>query len=969
MSLYRPIPQLQLAANVQQPLSPRSVRDYGKLLYWIFFFPQALRDHVATPSATTTGGDRRHLTLGMMAAILLIVVETVVAAAIYYSQHAWLGLEERAALASTIGSAVTGLLSATVIYLVQRLKGKPAHAIVLGAAAGVTYTISSAFLLGEGLDRGMFDMLSALGYGIIGGNSVGIMQNLAFVLNDKLKRRTVWQSVGALLFGGGIFLVNGLQPHPEYWHFALDLSEENLWATLLGALAFWGGAQVGFYRPLDWLIGQIYLNVQLLNQPNAAQFRQFTKGTKPSTHYAPGLEALFAPTAPVPLDVQPYLPHVTLYPIQQLRFLIETWLYHDWERGVENAKQIWRYTRQRPITTSSLQQILHEGKPDDQLGQISKFVDKLDGDDWPMLFYTKQTDSKTVEAIQKSQQAAIKDPLALATAQALQARTRHQRRLLRQAMKTTQLPLELPLDTTAQRAVASFWYLTHSFAEEGGVALQDLPDSDLTKEFKAIATSFQKLLFAKDLLTGTPLDLPERPKEPKRKATWDAIDNFKAVVRYGRLYHQCRSAEKKQVAYETALLHLNNVEKEAAKLSGVERPSVLALALLWYQELSDWVRATRSWQKMKPDNPFIFLESLRGRKPFVGRDNELKALKAAGTNGSVQPILLHGLVHNGKRSLIQKAMIEYHETACYTIYSIVESEKAGLSAKTVLWGLCQALQRRTDYNVPDERKFQSDPFAATEEMIRGLCRHYHKATQMIVIGNIDLLYTNTSDARLKGLTITGRATTTDSLLNFWWRLAQSIGNLNFVFVSQTADPPDNPFLPIIKKIQVGPLAMKDIEKLLSAPTPDFTPLFSRYAAAQVFHLSGGQPYLAQLLAHCVVSQFNSALEDDPKPEPIFLPEDINAVIDTPTFHQFSQVYFQQLLGQVEALQPGSSAVLHALAADQDGLAAAELENGLQGRYTWAQIEKILMFLEAQQVIKHENGRWRIIGELLRRYLA
>lgn len=970
MSLYRPIPQLQLAANVQQPLSPLSLRDYGKLLYWIFFFPQAVRDYVAVKSDTTAGsGGRRHLTIGGMALLLLFIVVAGMAVTIYYfSQGSWIGLDQRAAREGAIGGALIGLLSAFLIYLLQRLKGQPAHAIVLGMAAGVTYTISGSLLLGEGLDRGMFDMLTAFGYGLVGGNSVGVMQNLALVLNDQLKRRTLLQTIAALLFGGGIFLVNGFQPNPEYWNFAWNLSEENGWAAILGALAFYGGTQVGFQRPLDWLIGKLYLNLQLINQPSAAQFWQFTKGATVATHFAPPLEAIFAPTVPVPLEVQPYLPHVTLYPIQQLRFLMETWLYHDWDRGVENAKQIWRYTRQRPVTTLSLQQILHEGKPDDQLTQVSRFVDRLDGDDWPMLFYLKQPDAKTIETIQQAQWAAIKDPLALATAQAQSERTKSQRRLLRQALKTTQRPEDLPLDTTAQKAVAGFWYLTNSFAEEGGVALQDLPDSDLVKELKGIATSFQKLLFAKDLLTGTALELPERPKEPKRKLTWDAIDNFKAVVRFGRLYHQCRSSEKKTAAYETALLHLNKIEKDAAKLPGVERPTVSALALLWYQELSDWVRATRSWQKMKPENPFIFLESLRGRKPFVGRDDLLRTLKTAGTSGSLQPVLLHGLVHSGKSSLIQKATFDYYETACYTIFNIVETEKSGLSVKTVLWGMCQALNRRTHYALPDEKKFQADPFAATEEMIRNLCRQYSKFTQMLVISNLDALYANASEPILQGLTITNRARIADKVFNFWWRLAQTIGNLNFVFVCQSADLPHNLFTPILQKLHVGPLEFKDIEKLLNTPTPEFTPLFNRKAAAQVYYLSGGQPYLAQLLAHCVTSQFNSELEKDPKPEPVFLPKDIDAVLDTPPFHQFSQNYFQQLRGQLETLQPGSNAVLQAIAPDADGISSAGLEQSLARQYTWAQVEKILAFLQAQQVIRHENQRWQIVGELLRREL-
>ena len=982
MSLYRPIPSLNLTANVDQPLSPFNLRHYRRLWYWTFFFPQALQHHVRPKPAQTVqnsngglntpssgSGGRRWSTLTLMSLLILVVVLAICALALFYLQSAWAGLNQQAAWTGAVVGALIGLGSAILVYILQRSQGKLANAIVLGMATGVAYTIISTVYLGETLDRGMLDMLWALIYGFVAGSSIGVMMNLALVLTNEAPP-PILRALAALLFSLGIFLVNSLEPQPEYWRFRFGVNEEKLWASLFGALAFYGGAELGLRRPLDWAIGKLYLNLQLFNQPSPAQYKQFTEGTSLDTHFAPPLEAVFAPTAPAPLGKQPYLPHVTLYPIQQLRFLIEAWLDHDWERGIENTKQIWRYTQQRPITALSLHQILHEGKPDDQLGQVSKFVDKLDGDDWPMLFYPKGVTSKTIDTLQAAQLAAGKhDPHTLATLEGQNARKRHQRRLLRQAMKTTQLPLELPLDTLTQRTVAGFWYLTHSFVEEGTLALQDLPDSDLAKELKAIATAFQKLLFTKDLLAGSPLELPERPKEPKRKATWDAIDKLKATVRFGRLYHQCRTPEKQTVAYETALRQLQEIEGDAAKVPGAERPTIMALVTLWRHELAAWRQASRSWQKMKADNPFIFQESLRGRKPFVGRDQQLKALKAAGADGSHQSVLLYGLAYSGKSSLVQKATLDYHETICFTLFSIVETEKAGLSVKTVLWALCQALNRRTQQALPDEKKFQIDPFAVTEEMIRTICRRFAKVTQTIVISNFDLLSAAGPGAHLQGLTITSRERIADSLLTFWWRLAGSIGNLTFVFVSQKAETAGSPFERYLKKIQVGPLEFKEIEKLLNTPTPDFVPLFSQRAAALVFHLSGGQPYLAQLLAHCVLDQFNRNLEADPKPEPVFLEDDVEAATRTPLFEQFSQPYFRTLLDQLETLMPGSNTVLRVIAPHEGGIDTPALEEGMSSRYTWGTLDPILDFLQQQGIVKAEEGWWRVVGELLRRVAA
>ncbi|MEZ4732666.1 MAG: hypothetical protein R3E79_36650 [Caldilineaceae bacterium] len=969
MSLYRPVPPLHLAANVTQALSPLALRDYGKLLYWIFFFPQAVRDYTVVGEASETEnrkGRQRHLV--EMALLLFILMVFIIVRLISFGQIRFIEINQPAALDSAVNGALIGLISASFVYLFHQWKQQPAHAIVLGIAAGITSTIISMFFLGELWDPGMLDMFSAPGYGVVGGISAGVMMNLALVLNDKLPGRSLLQWGAAFLFGVGIFLVNSVEQHVEYWVFALDLSEENLWAILGGILAFYGGTQLGIYRPLDWVLGKIYLNIQLYNQPTVAQFLQFTEGTAASTHYAPGIEAIFAPTAPTPLTVQPYLPHVTLFPVQQLRFLIETWLEHDWERGLANAKQIWRYTRQRPVTSLSLQQILHEGKPDDQLGQVSKFVDKLDGDDWPMLFYTKQKDSKTVESILEAKQATIKDALTLATVRGQSARTRSQRRLLRQAMKTTQLPKDLPLDTTAQRAVAGFWYLTNSFAEEGGLAFQDLPNSDLVQEVRAIATSFEKLLFTKELLAGTALDLPECPKEPKRKPTWDAIDKFKAVVRYGRLYHQCHNTEKKMIAYETALLHLNNVEREASKLPGAERSTILALALLWYQELSDWEQATRSWQKMKPENPFIFHETLRGRKPFVGREDTLKALKQAGSRGSLQPVLLYGLTKSGKSSLLHKAMFDYHNEICFAPFNVPDPGTGVLSVEQILWAMCQGLQRRVQQPLPSDKDFKNDPEAAAEATVRAICYRF-KTPLVIVVGNVHLLYTVPTKPILHKMAITSGAAVADHLLTFWWNLSQNIGNLSFVFVSQSAQFPTTPFTPLLKKLQVGNLEFKDVEKLLATPTPTFTPHFSRRAMALIYYLSGGQPYLVQMIAYHVVDQFNRELDKDTKPEPVFLEADIDKILVTESFRQFSLPYFQNLCGQLEHLCPGSNTVLHTIAQYVDGITTPNLTKLLAGLYSWTELEIILGFLQTQQVIKLDAGHWQVNGELLRQYLA
>lgn len=164
------------------------------------------------------------------------------------------------------------------------------------------------------------------------------------------------------------------------------------------------------------------------------------------------------------------------------------------------------------------------------------------------------------------------------------------------------------------------------------------------------------------------------------------------------------------------------------------------------------------------------------------------------------------------------------------------------------------------------------------------------------------------------------------------------------------------------------LEQKEVLKLLNTPTPEFIPLFAPLAVAHIFDLTGGQPFLVQLIAHCVVDRFNRTLEKDDKLEPVFLPADVDKILPTEQFEQFSQPYFHTLRGQLEYIKADSNAMLHIIANHADGITTAELEQKLSAHFGWEKLDDILSFLQTQQIIKLEEEKWQVIGELLRREL-
>jgi len=381
---------------------------------------------------------------------------------------------------------------------------------------------------------------------------------------------------------------------------------------------------------------------------------------------------------------------------------------------------------------AAIHEVLDGTQPDKQVEQVAQYVDKFKGGQWEMILYPSSTNitpkqTKPLSAIEVARQ----------------RRQEFQRRMLGREFVTptpyTTTAIAPPMETVPQRAVAGFLYLTNYHLDKSVAVFQPLPSSDFVKEMQGITQSVEKLLHTKNLITTPTVELPERPKEPKRKATWDALDKFKMLVRYGWLYHQCKDETRHEAARDIALYQLREIEKDAEKIPSADRAMILRLVNLWRREFDNWMAASRKWQRMKPVNPFIFLEALRGRPPFVGRDGELKALKVAGSRGSLQPVLLSGLVQSGKSSLVQKAMFEFKDDIVFVTFAIPDPADGVISPKEVLWNMYQNLLRRVQQQPLTRIIFDLNPEGITEEAVRRICARYTKTTLVFAVDNVERL--------------------------------------------------------------------------------------------------------------------------------------------------------------------------------------------------------------------------------------
>ncbi|EDN72098.1 conserved hypothetical protein [Beggiatoa sp. SS] len=112
--------------------------------------------------------------------------------------------------------------------------------------------------------------------------------------------------------------------------------------------------------------------------------------------------------------------------------------------------------------------------------------------------------------------------------------------------------------------------------------------------------------------------------------------------------------------------------------------------------------------------------------------------------------------------------------------------------------------------------------------------------------------------------------------------------------------------------------------MIIQPNPDFPLDYDAEAIDKIIQLTGGQPYLVQLICHALVSRFNrQTFEEGAERERRFSLSDVQAVIESKALFRDGNAYFAGVWAQatVDDVQP---LILKRLAPAPDGLTVVEL---------------------------------------------
>jgi hypothetical protein len=338
MSQHQPVPRLDLAPKLRRPLSLWNPLDYLRLLYWIFFFPQALRQYVHVyggliPNEHVSRKNAweilPNITLNQL--VLQGIVLTVIAplAQGIILNKLGLSLDYNVILGNSIFIIFLGsfIIFFIVIYITEyreyrdsSKKNITQSAIALGI--GLAVTISLALSTFSATSKEVFTNFAAImALSLIGGCWLGVAGTLvlSILIIDVTNFVLVTVGIGVLLLSGFMGLMMPAQKVAS----DVEIVKTVLFFMSSGASSIVGSC-LTFLRLDNWLfslpLGQKFYNNNLVWQ----------------------------------------LAHVTSLPIPYLSSQLKHWLRHDWEEGIINAKQIFAYTLQFIPVINALNQVLAE---------------------------------------------------------------------------------------------------------------------------------------------------------------------------------------------------------------------------------------------------------------------------------------------------------------------------------------------------------------------------------------------------------------------------------------------------------------------------------------------------------------------------------------------------------------------------------------------------------------------------------
>lgn len=911
MSQQPPVPRLDLAPKLERPLSLWNPLDYLRLLYWVFFFPQALRWYVDRfggeyiPKEEMTWQKMwewlrqnpiqgQLLIQGLVLAVVIpvtlgLILQILNVPVNWFTVVLYVAL---GVLAGMAGGAVRGVAAGLALGVTLGVMLSVVGGVVRGVAYGVS--VGMSFSWTKSVATGVaFDVAKGVATGVVGGVvlvvMVGIAGGVAGYVFIFVALFVMSGLVGSVVGGvvGGV--VHGV---------AFDVAAVASY-VMLGV-----AAGVAVLRPDTWLIGSI-LNLRIIQNDSCL------------------------------------LPRITSLPLPNLDIRLQNWLQQNWEIGLHNSNQLLAYTLQFIPVIRAVNQVLSTTPSEQIICYTSQLAENPF--DWKLVRFA----SVSLNEYLKSEAVTAFFIFLLP---------------LRQRLEDSLL-LDTRLDTPARAAAAGFWYLHEQEPEKAKEAFAVVRSLLYGEEMYILAQSLEVCSQAQEPEEIATLQLPTFPSENVlRPITWKILTSLRRVIEDVQSVEHSVSRSAKSLALNRALGELTNILNQADTIQQAERGLILDIAETWQESLLQITGEVGEISITQPvSNPYVIGDPVQDAF-FVGREDVIAQLKQLWVNGHhLQSVVVYGHRRMGKTSILLNAAQCLGSGIQLAYVNFLSMGDSPQGVGEVLIAISDEISQVVKLPPPTDADLLNLPYRNFERYLKQV------ATQL----KTGLIIALDEFEKIEYLIDAGKIP--QDFMGYLRGLVQMSPQVAFALAGlhtleeMTADY-FQPFFASIISIHVGFMRPGATRQILANPAiEDFLLDYTPEALDEIYGLTHGQPYLVQLVGFQLVSCYNDfVFEQGHSRDPVFTVEDVEAVINDPEFFKRGCGYFDGVWGQAARGADGQQAILKILAPYPEGLNLNPLAESVGlGQ------ENILAALHAlmrHDVVEEVEGRYRIIVELFRRWI-
>jgi ATPase domain predominantly from Archaea len=929
------VPRLDLAPKFKISLSLSNPRDYLRLLYWMFFFPQALRWYVQNRGSILEKNKNskkyfglvlnsisRLLTQVMVVIFMTLLTWSVILKLMNFSVK----IEHLLAiffLINIFGVMVLGYLLLITSTNISKLNlsqtTKPLTIMIL-----LTLNLNMAFFTVSAIKEGYTHLGVILISGILAGIWLGVggIATLAILEVDDL---------AIILVIGGVLLMSLMLCLSLPIEFKVTDFFVFLQSLLVRAVFFVScviGSCIGLLRPDNWFftlpITQTLFKIGLTQRVKqnssprvfsnefGSRYSDFLISSSPHLPLSQELpsDSVFEMRISSINNLDLLFPRVTFLPNPYITEQLKEWLRLDWETGIHNAYEIYTYTLQFIPVIQALNQVLAE-KPEQLVSRIAHLTAPPYQWEWVRLI----SDFMYTDFIQ--------------------------------------------FDPHARAFARGFLRLYEQSLYDAGEAFYEVRSLPYGDEMWKISLNMYDYHKAKKLNDIATLSIYLPTKHWMRLNTWRAIHSLYDIIKDIQIIQNSSSRSARAFALSHALGELKKLRDQPDAVPQPEREIVRKIAWNWSQAILNVASEVGNISiTERVRNPYVVGDPVEGNL-FVGREDILKQLKEVWIlSHQLQSVVIYGHRRMGKTSILLNVANSLGSQVKVAYVNLLRVGDSPQGVGEVLMAISDEISDAVNIPPPADEDLLNLPYRTFERYLKQVEANLSETGLIIALDEFEKI----EKLIEKGKIDSDFMEVLRGMVQMSPKIAFALAGLH-TLDEMTGDY-SHPFFASFINIKVSFMERAATRQILANPHEDFLLDYAPEALSAIYAWTTGQPYLVQLVGFQLVRRYNEQVfEMGNSRDPVFTVEDVRAVINDPEFFQRGRYYFDGVWGQAARGAPEQQDVLRAIAPHREGLDINTLAEFTGMNET--NLQQALNSLIRHDVVWETDGKWSIIVELFR----